>query len=150
MTFKRWKIHSEGEWTDLIPEILDFCHDYRKCKLQGEMGAGKTTFVKYIGNYAGIDEVTSPTFPIVNEYAVPPDFQNRLGQVLYHIDLYRIETEEELLGIGFEEYLDDDNFTFVEWPGISDGYWPERYADFSIKDLGNGVRELLIILHDKE
>lgn len=79
--------------------------------LQGDLGAGKTVFVKGIVKTLGgnKDLVTSPTFTIVNDY------QTKNGTI-YHFDLYRIKSEEELYNIGIEEYLYSDAISFVEWP----------------------------------
>ena len=77
----------------------------------GEMGNGKTTLIKALCKALGVsDPVTSPTFSIVNEYL---GTQNTL---LYHFDCYRIEEEEEILDIGFDQYLENGNWIFIEWP----------------------------------
>ena len=77
--------------------------------LHGELGSGKTCFVQGIAEALGIDRViTSPTFTMVNEY--------RGTRPLYHIDLYRIRHPDELAGIGFDDYLDPDGITAIEWP----------------------------------
>ena len=78
---------------------------------QAEMGAGKTTLIKEICKELEIeDEPTSPTYSIVNEY-----YSKKHGTI-YHFDCYRLETEEEALDFGIEEYLDSGKFCFVEWP----------------------------------
>ena len=82
--------------------------------LLGPSGAGKTTLIKSMCRYLGYtDEVTSPTFSLVNEYQTP-------SSMIYHMDLYRLNSENELLDIGFEEYLDGDAFCFIEWPQIAE------------------------------
>jgi tRNA threonylcarbamoyladenosine biosynthesis protein TsaE len=111
------------------------------------MGAGKTTFVKALGDFLGIDEVSSPTFAIVNEYHVPGQHADEIGPFIHHIDLYRLEEEEEIVGIGLEEYLNDPYLTIVEWPEISKMLWPEEYVELKLAELEEGKRELLIILH---
>jgi tRNA threonylcarbamoyladenosine biosynthesis protein TsaE len=76
----------------------------------GEMGAGKTTLIRELGRALGVTEpMSSPTFSIVNEH------QSAVGTV-YHFDLYRLESEEELEAIGFGEYLDSGYLCLVEWP----------------------------------
>lgn len=77
----------------------------------GAMGAGKTTLIKAIAKNLGVDDVTSsPTFSLINEYIT------KTGELIYHFDFYRIESEEEAYGFGAEEYLDSGNWCFIEWP----------------------------------
>ncbi|MXV49741.1 tRNA (adenosine(37)-N6)-threonylcarbamoyltransferase complex ATPase subunit type 1 TsaE [Pedobacter sp. HMF7647] len=76
----------------------------------GDMGAGKTTFIKALCQSLGVQaSVSSPTFSIVNEYP------SEAGPV-YHFDFYRIKTQEEALDIGIEEYFYSSHYCFVEWP----------------------------------
>ncbi len=78
--------------------------------LQGELGAGKTTFVQGMAQALGIQRpVTSPTFTLCGEYASG-------RQLLVHMDLYRLRTPDDLLTIGFQEYLDRQALMAIEWP----------------------------------
>lgn len=78
---------------------------------EGEMGAGKTTFIKAICKVLGVkDEITSPTFSLVNEY------RTLSGQTIYHFDFYRIRSIEEVYDIGYEDYFDSGNLCLIEWP----------------------------------
>jgi len=87
----------------------------------GAMGAGKTTFIRAICEQLGsIDTVTSPTFTIINEYFTSS------GESLYHFDFYRIEKAEEVLDIGFDEYLDSGRSCFIEWPEKIEHYLPDN------------------------
>ena len=96
-----------------LDEIADFIlsnTSYSKFLVKGEMGAGKTTFVKKLCKYLGVqDIVTSPTFSIVNEYI------SNFG-VIYHFDFYRIENQQEVFDLGYERYFYSANYCFVEWP----------------------------------
>ena len=77
----------------------------------GEMGAGKTTFIKAICKKLGVTEpMHSPTFSIVNEY------KTSAGDSIYHFDFYRLKSEEEAFDIGVEEYFESGKYCFVEWP----------------------------------
>ncbi len=77
---------------------------------KGAMGAGKTTLIKATCRALGVnDEVSSPTFSLVNEYAT-------LRALVYHFDFYRIRNEMEALDIGLEEYLSSGHYCFIEWP----------------------------------
>jgi tRNA threonylcarbamoyladenosine biosynthesis protein TsaE len=95
--------------------------NYKIFTLTGNLGAGKTTLVKYLCKILNSpDEATSPTFSLVNEYSSPS------GKI-YHFDLYRINHIEELSNIGFEEYIDSGNYCFIEWPEISENELPEHH-----------------------
>ena len=85
--------------------------------LFGDLGVGKTVIAKSICKYFGIsDDVISPTFNILKSYKV----KNGKIKNIYHFDLYRIKDEEELINIGFEDYiLDDSSITIIEWPEIA-------------------------------
>lgn len=78
--------------------------------LEGEMGAGKTTFIRSICDVLGVKDASSPTYSLVNEYRAPD------GKRIFHFDLYRIKSMEEALDFGFEEYLDQQAWVFIEWP----------------------------------
>ena len=106
--------------------------------LQGDLGAGKTAFVKGIVKSFGgkAQEVTSPTFTIVNTYA--------LSKVkIYHFDLYRIENPEELFNIGIEEYLYGDGICFVEWPERAMSLLPEYSKQITIEKLDQNKRKII-------
>jgi len=77
----------------------------------GEMGAGKTTFIKAVCKALGVTEnISSPTFALVNEYA------DKEGEPVYHFDFYRIENEQEAIDIGVRDYFYSGHYCFIEWP----------------------------------
>lgn len=78
----------------------------------GEMGAGKTTFIKVLCEHLGVatSEICSPTYSIVNEYLTADK------RCVYHFDFYRIKSEQEAFDMGYEEYLYSGDYCFIEWP----------------------------------
>jgi hydrolase, P-loop family len=105
------------DWQRVIDNILPQLK-YNILLLNGDLGAGKTTFTKFLlARLGSSDEVSSPTYSIVNEY----DTEN--GKV-YHFDLYRMSSIEEVYDIGIEEYLYNGFLNIIEW---ADVYLPELY-----------------------
>ena len=103
----------------------------------GSMGAGKTTFIKALCAELGVtDEVSSPTFSLVNEY------HTSSGEKIYHFDFYRIENEEEVYDIGYEEYLYSGHRCFIEWPEKILYLLPERYVRVAIEEAKDNQRVL--------
>jgi tRNA threonylcarbamoyladenosine biosynthesis protein TsaE len=91
--------------------IIEKGLDYKIWIFDGEMGAGKTTLIKSICKNLGvIDEVSSPTFSIVNEYKTVD------GKTVYHFDFYRIKSIEEVYDMGVEDYFNSGNICLIEWP----------------------------------
>ena len=93
----------------------------------GEMGVGKTTLIKEFCRHLGVkDEVSSPTFSLVNEY------ESAVGPV-YHFDLYRMRSEEELYDIGYEDYFFSGYLCLVEWPEMASGIIPTAHVLVNIR-----------------
>ena len=100
--------------------------------ISGEMGAGKTTLIKQILlGLNVIDNISSPTFSIINEY------KTKSTDLIYHMDLYRISRIEELEEIGFFEYLESGNLCFIEWGEIIENIIGEDYNKFNIIENGD-------------
>ena len=101
----------------------------------GEMGAGKTTFIKAVCEEMGVCEiVTSPTFAIINEYHTDK------GEVVYHFDFYRIDKLEEVFDFGCEDYFYSGNVCFIEWPKLVEPLLPPDAVKISITETENGGR----------
>ena len=97
-----------------VKELLEFAGAEKIFLFDAPMGAGKTTFIKAICHYLGVsDTMSSPTYSIVNEY----DTINK--SKIYHFDLYRLKSSNELLDLGFEEYISSGNYLFIEWPEMA-------------------------------
>lgn len=116
---KQITIQTEADLPQLVDTLLAFANGRKKIMLYGQIGAGKTTFVKAFCKKMQTDETAnSPTFSIINEY----EYSEGL---IYHIDLYRLKTLDEALDIGIEDYLYDNNFCFIEWAELIDDILPE-------------------------
>ena len=104
---------------------------------RGEMGAGKTTLVKEIGQQLNIKSIVqSPTFSLVNPY------ETESGKIIYHFDLYRLENVQEAIDIGIEEYLDSGHLCFIEWPERAESLWNIPHINIEIIQLTEFSRKL--------
>ncbi len=110
----------------------------------GEMGAGKTTLIKaLVRSLGGGNQANSPTFGIVNEY------QSQQGRLLgYHFDFYRLESEEEALDLGLEDYFSQDTWVFIEWPEKIGAQLPENCTKISLEILDPVTRKIEITQAD--
>lgn len=103
----------------------------------GDMGAGKTTFIKQLAKELGVTEATSsPTFSLVNEYHTIDK------EVIYHFDFYRLKNETEALDMGADEYLYSGNWCFIEWAENIPNLIPDSHSVITIKELASGKRLL--------
>ena len=123
---------------DEIPEVANKIINQLQYKLitfEGEMGAGKTTFIKEFVKALGTnDDVSSPTFSIVNEYETD-------SGIVYHFDFYRLNHEEEALDFGIEEYLYSNQYCLMEWPNKIANFIPDEHHTITIENV-DGVRHL--------
>ena len=95
-------------------QLIEFAKDHRVFLFEAPMGAGKTTFIKSLCQFLNVtDTMSSPTYSIVNEYHTNTNLK------LYHFDLYRLKSPEELFELGFEDYVDSGNYLFIEWPELA-------------------------------
>lgn len=108
--------------------------------LRGDLGAGKTTLVKGIAEgfkAASADDVTSPTFTLVHEYRGP-------RAVLYHIDLYRVDTERELVTIGLDDLMAPDSILLIEWGEKFARFLRERNVEVALERIGENERRIQV------
>lgn len=113
---------------------------HRHFAFYGEMGAGKTTFIKALCKALGAKEnVTSPTFALINEYTT------RQKEHIYHFDFYRIKKIEELYDLGAEEYFQTPGaYCFIEWPELAEEVLPDDVVKVYITVSANQHREIHI------
>ncbi|MBD5222894.1 MAG: tRNA (adenosine(37)-N6)-threonylcarbamoyltransferase complex ATPase subunit type 1 TsaE [Bacteroides sp.] len=105
------RIADEADIDRAAAEFLHRLGDHKHVALVGAMGAGKTTLVGALAHALGVeDDVNSPTFSIINEYRDAND------EPIYHFDFYRIETPEEAMDLGLDEYFDSGALCLMEWP----------------------------------
>jgi tRNA threonylcarbamoyladenosine biosynthesis protein TsaE len=114
--------HSPEETAALARALAPTLEKGSVLALVGDLGAGKTQFVKGLAEGLGVlSAVTSPTYTLIHEYPAPPG-----SPPLFHIDLYRLETAEEALAIGLDDYLEGTGITAIEWPDKFPHLLPER------------------------
>ncbi|MEP7110377.1 MAG: tRNA (adenosine(37)-N6)-threonylcarbamoyltransferase complex ATPase subunit type 1 TsaE [Ferruginibacter sp.] len=119
-------------------KILGIAAGHKVFAFHGEMGAGKTTFIHALCEAMGVkDHISSPTFSIINQYI---DIE---GEIIYHIDLYRIKDEGEAISGGVEDCLFSGNTCLVEWPGKALGIFPDDTLHISIVAVNAHTRKLL-------
>lgn len=106
----------------------------------GKMGAGKTTFIKEVCTLLGVtDNITSPTFAIVNEYR-----SDIAGELIYHFDFYRIKKLEEVYDLGYEDYFYSGALCFIEWPELIEELLPGNTVKVTIEEEADGARVLTL------
>lgn len=119
--------HVEADLDNVSKDILEAFPEERVFALEGELGAGKTALIKAFCRMLGVQQpVLSPTFALVNEYA------GHQGDAIYHFDFYRIRKLEEVMDIGYEEYLYSGDYCFLEWADMIRELLPEKHVYITI------------------
>jgi len=128
------EVNSLKELSSAAEELLNFAGKEKIFVFEGEMGAGKTTFIKALCEKLGVtDLVNSPTFSIVNEY-------HAADSIIYHFDFYRIKNLQEAFDIGYEEYFYSGNLCLIEWPELVQELLPASYVKVEIMTLSPDKR----------
>ena len=118
-------------------DFLDFFIGDRVFAFYGDMGAGKTTFIRALCKELGVSQgVTSPTFAIINEYSA------KEGVKIFHFDFYRINSLEEVFDFGYEEYFESDAYSLIEWPELIESLLPDHTTRILIQAREDGSRVL--------
>jgi tRNA threonylcarbamoyladenosine biosynthesis protein TsaE len=127
-------INSPAELPNVAKSLLEFAGEQKFFIFEGDMGAGKTTFIKSLCETLGVEDVvSSPTFSIVNEY------ESEFGPI-YHFDFYRLKSLREAYDIGYEEYFYSGNYCLIEWPSKVEELMPDEYIKVQITVTGNEQR----------
>lgn len=120
-------------------KVIEIAGSEKVWVFKGEMGAGKTTFIKALAEQFQIqDQISSPTFGIVNEY------QNDSGKEFYHFDFYRLDDPTEALDIGIEEYFYSQNYCWLEWAEKVADFLPDQYFLIKLEILSDSERKLTL------
>ncbi len=131
------KIESLDKIDEAALEFIRAMGDNTVFAFHGDMGAGKTTFIKAICENLGVsDTINSPTFAIVNEY------RSDSGELIYHFDFYRINKIEEVFDFGYEDYFYSGSLCFIEWPEKVDTLLPKDTVNVYVKVQEDGSREV--------
>jgi len=108
---KTYSVNSIDSLKEIVIDLLELLNDHQIVALEGQMGAGKTTFVQQVLKAMGIEELDgSPTYSLINQYESP------FFGTVYHLDLYRLNSLEEIFDIGIEELLYQKCICLIEWP----------------------------------
>ena len=138
---KTFQTHSAEETTDLGRRIAGELRSGSIVLLRGDLGAGKTTLVKGIAegfHAAKAEEVTSPTFTLIHEYRGPQ-------VTLYHIDLYRIDTQRELDTLALDDLMTPNSILLIEWGEKFERFAKERDVEVAIEHKGGDKRTITVI-----
>ncbi len=129
---------SLSDLPQVAQQIINFAGTDRIFLFYGDMGAGKTTLIKELCIALGSqDNITSPTFAIVNEYI-------GAGSNIYHFDFYRLKNQSEALDLGSDEYFYSGNYCFIEWPEKIPDILPDKFVRVSIQALGDNSRQITL------
>ncbi len=128
-----------SELGDIALELISHFDHSKVILFYGHMGAGKTTFIyRLCQELSVIDDVSSPTFSIVNEYVTKSD------EIIYHFDFYRLKSEMEAYDLGYEDYHYSGNVCLIEWPDKIASLLPDEVIEFHINGIGDS-REIKLI-----
>jgi tRNA threonylcarbamoyladenosine biosynthesis protein TsaE len=131
-------------------QFWQYAYMYRIFAFNGEMGAGKTTFIHALCNVLGVkDHVSSPTFALINEYLISEqrtvNDEQLSKEIIYHMDWYRLKNNEEAIQAGMEDCLNQKNaICFIEWPEKALQLLPRPYVWADIEVLNDRERKMII------
>jgi tRNA threonylcarbamoyladenosine biosynthesis protein TsaE len=134
------RINTLEELEGAARQFVEAMGDNTVFAFYGKMGAGKTTFIKAVCTLLGVtDNITSPTFAIVNEYR-----SSIAGELIYHFDFYRIKKLEEVYDLGYEDYFYSGALCFIEWPEQIEELLPGKTVKVTIEEEADGARVLTL------
>lgn len=129
------KTKHKHELNSVAQKLIGLFPDKKIFAFYGKMGAGKTTFIQAICRFLGSDDnITSPTFALINEY------KTKEQQSIFHFDFYRIKDLEEVFDLGYEDYLYSGSYCLIEWPELIEPLLPENIVRVKIEVQNDGSR----------
>jgi len=137
---KEFFTHSAEETTELGRRLAAELRPPKLVVLRGELGAGKTTLIKGIAegfHAASQENVTSPTFTLIHEYRGP-------GVNVYHVDLYRVDTQRELDTLGIDDLFDESSVVLIEWGDKFARFLRDRDVEITLERLGENDRKITL------
>ena len=138
----KFKNISELDYVKLFDLIQKKDKSLKIFLFTGQVGSGKTTMIKsFSKKLSVINNTSSPTFNIINEY------KDDNKKSIYHLDLYRLKSINDLVEIGFEEYINSGNYCFIEWPEIADSFFVDKYININISINSKNSRDIDITFH---
>ena len=140
-----FKVRAIADLEKVAMELLSFANGRKKMAFIGDLGAGKTSLIQYFCQLFELKEqVLSPSFSLINEYSYW-DAKQEKEQHIYHVDLYRLNTVQEAIDIGIEDYLYDNNYCLIEWPQIIHSILPEDTIEINIQLLEDSTRKIIFL-----
>ena len=138
----KFKNISESDYVKLFDLIQKKDKSLKIFLFTGQVGSGKTTMIKSFTKKLSVkNNTSSPTFNIINEY------KDDNKKSIYHLDLYRLKSINDLVEIGFEEYINSGNYCFIEWPEIADSFFIDKYISINISINSKNSRDINITFH---
>ena len=138
----KFKNISESDYVKLFDLIQKKDKSLKIFLFTGQVGSGKTTMIKSFTKKLSVNNNTSsPTFNIINEY------KDDNKKSIYHLDLYRLKSINDLVEIGFEEYINSGNYCFIEWPEIADSFFVDKYISINISINSKNSRDIDITFY---
>ncbi len=120
-------------------EIVEYAADHKIWLFSGEIGAGKTTLIQRICQSNGVTEkVTSPTYSLINQYEAN-------GGIIYHLDLYRLNSLDEAIDIGIEDLLYGDSLCLIEWPDLIAPLLPLEVLKIKVEIVEDSKRKIILL-----
>nr|WP_199157706.1 tRNA (adenosine(37)-N6)-threonylcarbamoyltransferase complex ATPase subunit type 1 TsaE [Pedobacter sp. ASV2] len=130
------EVKSLADLPNVANQLLDFAGNQKVFIFEGDMGAGKTTFIKIFCETLGVkDVVSSPTYSIVNEY-------ESVNGPVYHFDFYRIKDIQEAYDLGYEEYFYGNGICLIEWPERVEELLPDHFIKVEITIIDESQRTI--------